>query len=78
QRDEDFDQSYEGLLRLSAALGEARPLGIPEETISGMEYAKYKDWANADSDTRCPICLDDYNSTDMVMKLPDCPHWLHK
>ena len=59
QRDEDFDESYEGLLSLSAALGEVKPKSTPASILSELETAQYKDWATSESDQRCPICLDD-------------------
>lgn len=59
QRDEDFDESYENLLSLAQTLGDVKPRSTPAEVIEKMEKAQYKDWATADSDQRCPICLDD-------------------
>jgi len=59
QRDEDFDESYESLISLAAALGEAKPRGAPSEVVEKMEKGKYKDWKTEESDVRCPICLDD-------------------
>ncbi|KAH7922006.1 hypothetical protein BV22DRAFT_969121, partial [Leucogyrophana mollusca] len=76
--DELFDSSYEGLLSLSAQLGEARSRATPDEVIASLTSGEYKDWATEDSETRCPICLDDYEPTDPVTKLQDCTHWLHK
>ncbi|KAJ7094576.1 hypothetical protein B0H15DRAFT_775680, partial [Mycena belliarum] len=76
--DEDFDASYENLLSLGGMIGDAKPKATPEHILSGLETASYKDWANAESDQRCPICLDDYQASDSVMKLGDCRHWLHK
>ena len=59
QRDEDFDPSYENLIALAAALGDAKPRATPAHVIAGLPTAFYKDWQSPDSDTRCPICLDD-------------------
>ena len=56
QRDEDFDESYESLLSLAAAIGEVKPRCTPEDIISKLDTATYKDWATAESDKRCPIC----------------------
>ncbi|KAJ7683963.1 hypothetical protein B0H17DRAFT_866570, partial [Mycena rosella] len=78
QRDEDFDGSYETLLSLSRLIGDAKPKATPDHVVSGLETASYKDWATTESDQRCPICLDDYQPSDPVMKLGDCRHWLHK
>ncbi|KAJ6598858.1 hypothetical protein DFH09DRAFT_902978 [Mycena vulgaris] len=78
QRDEDFDGSYETLLSLGGIIGDAKPKATPDDVVSGLETASYKDWATSESDQRCPICLDDYQASDPVMKLGDCRHWLHK
>ncbi|KZT21891.1 hypothetical protein NEOLEDRAFT_712509 [Neolentinus lepideus HHB14362 ss-1] len=78
QRDEDFDSSYETLLALAASVGDALPRSTPEHVIASMPTGFYKDWAEVDTDTRCPICLDDYKSLDPVLKMHDCRHWLHK
>ncbi|KIM43455.1 hypothetical protein M413DRAFT_68962 [Hebeloma cylindrosporum] len=77
QRDEDFDESYESLISLAATLGEAKPRGAPPEIVEKMEKGKYKDWKTEESDVRCPICLDDYEPDDPVLKLNNCSHWLH-
>ncbi|KAG6334530.1 hypothetical protein ID866_4564 [Astraeus odoratus] len=76
--DELFDSSYEALLSLSSVIGEARSRATPEEVIASLENATYREWAREDSETRCPICLDDYEPSDIVAKLLECPHWLHK
>ncbi|TFK69218.1 hypothetical protein BDN72DRAFT_768209 [Pluteus cervinus] len=78
QRDEDFDTSYEGLMSLTAALGEVKPKNTPDKVVEEMEAAHYKDWATTESDRRCPICLDDYQPSDPVLKLNNCSHWLHQ
>ncbi|EIW75678.1 hypothetical protein CONPUDRAFT_65507, partial [Coniophora puteana RWD-64-598 SS2] len=76
--DEFFDSSYEGLIELASMLGDAKPRSTPADVVASLPSAKYQDWANADSETRCPICLDDYQPSDSVSRLPDCTHWLHK
>ncbi|TFK97648.1 hypothetical protein BDV98DRAFT_483916, partial [Pterulicium gracile] len=76
--DEDFDGSYENLLSLASTLGDVRSQGTPTSTLDSMPSATVQEWKTDDSDTRCPICLDDYSPEDTVMKLPDCSHWLHK
>ncbi|KAJ7639028.1 hypothetical protein FB45DRAFT_741159 [Roridomyces roridus] len=78
QRDEDFDNSYETLLSIGAIIGDVKPRATPGHVIAGLESATYKEWATAESDQRCPICLDDYQASDPVTKLGDCRHWLHK
>ena len=59
QRDEDFDPSYENLLTLASTLGEVRPKATPSHVISSLSTGLYKDWQKPESDTRCPICLED-------------------
>ncbi|KAI0916656.1 hypothetical protein AcV5_003082 [Taiwanofungus camphoratus] len=77
-RDEDLDTSYEGLLQLSTLLGEARPRGTPQQVIVSLPRGFYKDWAKTgETEERCPICLDDYQPEDTVLKVPDCSHWFH-
>ncbi|KAH9942703.1 hypothetical protein B0H21DRAFT_696156 [Amylocystis lapponica] len=79
QRDEDLDTSYEGLLHLTGLLGEARSRGTPASVMSSLPSGIYKDWAKpGESEERCPICLDDYQATDPVLKVTECSHWFHK
>ncbi len=64
QRDQDFDDSYDNLLRLGAIMGEVKPRGTPQEIIDGLEKKKYKEWKeNAgegeEVELRCCICLDE-------------------
>jgi hypothetical protein len=58
--DDEFDDSYDGLLRLGVLLGEVKGRGTPQEIVDALPTATYKEWSNAqDCETRCPICLDD-------------------
>ncbi|KAG2755034.1 hypothetical protein P692DRAFT_20690514, partial [Suillus brevipes Sb2] len=84
--DELFDSSYEGLLSLGETLGEVRSKATPADVIASLPTGTYQAWAKEDSETRCPICLDDaricqnhsYGRDDPVTKLVECTHWLHK
>lgn len=67
QADEDIDTSYEGLLRLQAQIGEAKPRGTPAHVIDSLPTGLYKDFQTVDSETRCPICLDDVR---IALRLP--------
>ncbi|KAG6865272.1 hypothetical protein C0991_004011 [Blastosporella zonata] len=58
-RDEDFNGDYESLILLASTLGDAKPRSTPDEVIAGLETGLFKDWRTAESDQRCPICLDD-------------------
>ncbi|KAH9050246.1 hypothetical protein EDB84DRAFT_593596 [Lactarius hengduanensis] len=59
-------------------LGKYDPRHTPDHVIELLPTAMFKEWRSAESDQRCPICLDDYQEDDSVMKLSDCSHWLHK
>ncbi|KAH8096864.1 hypothetical protein BXZ70DRAFT_895583, partial [Cristinia sonorae] len=76
--DEDIDTSYEGLIRLTTLIGEARPQGTTRDIIDNLPSGKYCEWATPSSEQRCPICLDDYEENDPVLKVPLCTHWFHK
>ncbi|KAH8102001.1 hypothetical protein DFH11DRAFT_1507268 [Phellopilus nigrolimitatus] len=78
QRDEDFDTYDEILIALAAILGDAKPRAAPAHIISVLPTGLYKDWQTAESDSRCPICLDDYKDVDPVLKAEPCNHWCHK
>ncbi|KZP09554.1 hypothetical protein FIBSPDRAFT_914053 [Athelia psychrophila] len=74
----DFDSSYESLMTLASTLGEVRPRSTPSDVIASLPTGTYQDWRTPGSDERCPICLDDYQPSDPMLKLTDCSHWLHK
>ncbi|EJD35928.1 hypothetical protein AURDEDRAFT_74815, partial [Auricularia subglabra TFB-10046 SS5] len=76
--DATWDPSYENLMRLAAQLGEAKPKGVPANIIANLPSGLYRDFAEAEGDSRCPICLEDYLQSDEVMRLTECPHWMHK
>ena len=59
QRDEDFDDSFENLTNLTAALGEVKPRNTPSHVIASLPSGKYCEWATPSCDQRCPVCLDD-------------------
>ncbi|KAH7338191.1 hypothetical protein B0J17DRAFT_414832 [Rhizoctonia solani] len=77
-RDDEFDDSYEGLLRLAARIGEAKPRGTPSEVIRSMLSCRYADSPGARAEARCPICLDDYAPDDIVTVVKRCSHWFHR
>lgn len=69
QRDEDFDASYETLISLGGMIGDVKPKATPEHVIAGLDAATYKDWATAESDQRCPICLDDVSCFNSLFEV---------
>ncbi|KAF8519768.1 hypothetical protein BU17DRAFT_47449, partial [Hysterangium stoloniferum] len=77
-RDEDFDSSYESLIRLAAMVGDAKPRGTSAHLLAALPTGFYKDFAEPEGETRCPICLDDYKELDPILKISDCDHWFHK
>ncbi|CAE6382976.1 unnamed protein product [Rhizoctonia solani] len=77
-RDDEFDDSYEGLLRLAARIGDAKPRGTPAEVVRSMLSCRYADSPGARAEARCPICLDDYAPDDIVTVVKRCSHWFHR
>jgi len=77
-RDEDFDDSFESLTNLTAALGEVKPRNTPSHVIAGLPAGKYGEWAAPGCDERCPVCLDDYQADDELLRITDCSHWFHR
>jgi hypothetical protein len=57
-----FDDSYEALLSLSSMLGDVRSRVTPEDVIASLPTGTFKEWKKDDSETRCPICLDDVST----------------
>ncbi|EIN04653.1 hypothetical protein PUNSTDRAFT_76009 [Punctularia strigosozonata HHB-11173 SS5] len=75
----DHEHQFHGFMTLAAAMQErAPPRGVPDQTIASLPTATFQEWATPDSDQMCPICFEDYNAPDPVLKLPDCNHWIHK
>ena len=75
QRDEDFDASYENLVRLAAVVGDAKPRGTPAHLLAAMPSGFYKDFVVPGCETRCPICLDDVSSTLWFPVHGGLMHW---
>ncbi|KAJ3562783.1 hypothetical protein NP233_g9355 [Leucocoprinus birnbaumii] len=76
--DDEFDASYESLLALQDALGEVKQRSTPEAVLKKLKKGKYREWAQQGAETRCPICLEDYELEDDVLKSGNCSHWMHK
>ena len=43
-------------------LGEVRSRATPEDVIASLPTGTFKEWKRDDSETRCPICLDDVSA----------------
>lgn len=48
QDDDDFDSSYDALLRLSERLGDVKPKGVPVDKVSELAVFKYAEWPMPD------------------------------
>jgi len=75
--DDDIDVSYEGLLRLAARIGDAKPKHLPDEFKATLPRGVYKDCEPAKLGQQCAICLDNYNHSDEVLGISECAHYFH-
>ncbi|KAK9895277.1 hypothetical protein P389DRAFT_90801 [Cystobasidium minutum MCA 4210] len=78
--DSDIDLSYESLMAISERLGDVRRRGATEEALArGLTIYKYTttSTASADGETRCAICLEDYEESDEIARSNKCNHALH-
>lgn len=82
--DLDLDMSYEGLLALSERLGEVKRRGATDEALSrGLTLFMYTKTpleitSLQERETRCAICLEDYEEQDKCAKSTKCGHALHE
>ncbi|KPV72623.1 uncharacterized protein RHOBADRAFT_17833, partial [Rhodotorula graminis WP1] len=81
QDDDEFDNSYEALIRLSERLGDAKPKGVSADQLESLRNAHSLDpptlaRPGLDKETRCGICLCDYEDDDDCM-LTVCEHGFH-
>lgn len=82
--DEDFDGSYEGLLRLSERIGEVKRRCLPLEKIavqasciwSAVKEQHNNDEADGEYAQRCSVCLEGYAEGAKLMILA-CSHRFH-
>lgn len=58
-------------------MGEARSRHTSAEVLNSLRRGVYRDFPNPSNDTRCPICLDDYNDSDNVLAMHPCSHFFH-
>ncbi|KAG8988256.1 hypothetical protein FRB90_002863 [Tulasnella sp. 427] len=75
--DDDMDVSYEGLLRLAARIGDAKPKHLPPEFKATLPRGVYATCEAARVDDRCAICLDKYEDDHEVMGITECAHYFH-
>lgn len=78
--DSEIDLSYESLMAISQRLGDVRSRGATEEALAnGLTIYQHASAAitNADGETRCGICLEDYETTDECARSNKCGHAFH-
>jgi len=75
--EDEFDSSYEGLLRLCERIGDAKPKGVPEDIIKTLPINTYIAGKSKTVEDRCTICLTDYEINDRLRDLP-CSHDFHQ
>ncbi|KAG9029758.1 hypothetical protein FRB95_004910 [Tulasnella sp. JGI-2019a] len=75
--DDDIDTTYEGLLRLAARIGDAKPKHLPDEFKATLPRGIYNDCEPAQMEEQCAICLDAYKPTDEVLGIAECSHYFH-
>ncbi|KAM0786847.1 hypothetical protein ACM66B_002274 [Microbotryomycetes sp. NB124-2] len=82
QADDEFDDSYDALIRLSERLGDVKQKGLSAEKVSELRTTKYKDWprarpsadenrtdgSNVASTSQVPMDVDDKGETGGLAK----------
>ncbi|GAA5887098.1 hypothetical protein JCM16303_007133 [Sporobolomyces ruberrimus] len=68
--DDEFDASYEGLLRLSAQIGDVKPKGVSEDAMATLRTFPYSKWPYIEhesaSKTESPIASTSANQLELV------------
>ncbi|KAK5581030.1 hypothetical protein RB653_001058 [Dictyostelium firmibasis] len=74
----DFDLSYENLVQLQPVVVGAtnEQIASIEETLYFIPGVRNKQSAN-NTDTRCTICLEDFEPNQLIKILPKCKHHYH-
>lgn len=75
--DDDMDVSYEGLLRLAARIGDAKPKNLPQEYKATLPRGVYATCEAARLEDSCAICLEKYEDDSAVMGINECGHYFH-
>nr|CAG8439687.1 16070_t:CDS:10 [Entrophospora candida] len=75
--DDEFDSSYDALVRLSERIGDAKPKGVPEHVINNIPVKFYTIVKNRTQEERCTICLTEYEVNERLRSLP-CSHDFHQ
>ncbi|ORY88274.1 hypothetical protein BCR35DRAFT_263641, partial [Leucosporidium creatinivorum] len=75
--DDEFDSSYDALLRLSERLGDVKPKGVPADKVSSLAVFKYAEWPMPTRSANHFLILQDYEDDEDVM-LGRCNHGFHR
>lgn len=71
QDDDEFDTSYEALIRLSERLGDAKPRGMSAEKLAALRRFKYTEWPMPERpSTSTPLPVASTSATKMDEDLP--------
>ncbi|CDR35632.1 hypothetical protein NBRC10512_006504 [Rhodotorula toruloides] len=69
--DDEFDTSYEALIRLSERLGDAKPRGMSAEKLAALRRFKYTEWPMPErSSTSTPLPVASTSATKMDEDVP--------
>lgn len=72
QDEDEFDDTYEGLLSLAENMGQVKPKGMPTRLMQSIHSTT----CQANSDAICTICLDCFAKGDSQCQLA-CAHIFH-
>ncbi|KAI9204428.1 uncharacterized protein BJ171DRAFT_505819 [Polychytrium aggregatum] len=74
--DDHVDTTYEGLWALSERIGSAKSKSTPLYMIDRLPVVKYQVGMLMGDDSRCTICLTEFEVGEMLKRLP-CTHAYH-
>jgi hypothetical protein len=82
QLDDEFDDSYEGLLALEQMIGPVKR-GCSTEVLNQLPSGTFEKLVGdpkkaLTEEERCSVCLDEYEKEQICTKLPKCSHLYHK
>lgn len=83
-----LDMSYEGLLQLEENLGEVKRRGLDAIALRAFPRLRFGELGHAgasrrrdrtgDEDAICSICMTEYESEDLLMRMLTCSHLFHE
>lgn len=76
--DDEFDSSYDALLRLSERLGDVKPKGVSADKVSSLVVFKYAEWPMPARSVTSPPVPTGIASTSAVTMDEDVPPFARK